>query len=148
MDDIDKLLLNAIQSDFPISKRPYDVLGERLGISGKEALSRVRALVDGGVIRKLGASFDTRGLGHVSALIAAKVPPDRLEEVARIVSEYPEVTHNYGRDFEYNLWFTPVCESQERLDAIIEEIKSRAGISDMHKLPAQRMFKIKVDFQF
>ncbi len=148
MDDIDRRLLNTIQSDFPINERPYDVLGERLGMSPDEALSRVRALVDAGIIRKLGPSFDTRRLGHVSALVAAKVRPDRLQEAARIVSEYPEVTHNYGRDFEYNLWFTLVCESDGRLDALIEEIKSKAGILSIHKLPAQRVFKIKVDFEF
>jgi len=148
LDDIDRRLLNTIQSDFPINERPYDVLGERLGMSPDEALSRVRALVDAGIIRKLGASFDTRRLEHVSALVAAKVRPDRLEEAARIVSEYPEVTHNYGRDFEYNLWFTLVCESDGRLDALIEEIESKAGILSIHKLPAQRLFKIKVDFEF
>ena len=148
MDDIDRLLLNTIQSDFPIRERPFDTLGQRLGISGDEALNRVRALVEAGMIRKVGASFDTRRLGHVSALVAAKVRPDRLEEAARIVSEYPEVTHNYGRDFEYNLWFTLVCETLDRLDSVIAEIAFRAGIESIHKLPAQRTFKIKVDFEF
>lgn len=148
MDQIDRNLLNIIQSDFPIDVRPYDVLANRLGISADEALRRVSELFDAGVIRKIGPSFDTRKLGHVNTLVAAKVDHDRLEEVAIIVSAYPEVTHNYGRNFDYNLWFTLVCESREQMDALIEEIESISGIADLRILPAERTFKIKVGFEF
>lgn len=148
MDELDKGLLNIIQTDFPISPSPYQVLGERLGIGEDEALARVRALVESGVIRKIGPSFDTRKLGHVSTLVAAKVPAERLEEVAGIVSSFPQVTHNYGRDFEYNLWFTLICRDIAEMERVLEEIKARTGVSDMHELPAKRMFKIKVEFEF
>ena len=148
MDRVDRDLLNIIQTDFPIDAKPYEVLGKQLGIPAEEALRRVRALCDSGIIRKVGPSFDARRLGHVSTLVAAKVPPERLEEVAATVSAFREVTHNYGRDFEYNLWFTLVCESRERLDAAVERIKSATQISDMHELPAENMFKIRVDFEF
>jgi len=148
LDDTDRGLLNIIQTDFPISARPYDALGERLGITGDEALSRVRALKDAGIVRKIGPSFDTRRIGHASVLVAAKVPAEHLQEVAAIVSSFPEVTHNYGREFAYNLWFTVVCSSEEQIDAVLERIKSKTGVADMFKLPAERMFKIKVEFEF
>jgi DNA-binding Lrp family transcriptional regulator len=148
LDDIDRHLLNIIQTDFPMDARPYDVLGQRLGITRDEALRRVRKLSDSGIIRKIGPSFDTAKLGHVSTLVAAKVPPDRLEEVAAVVSAFREVTHNYGREFEYNLWFTLVCEGPERVDEAIDCIKSTTGVHDMHVLSAERVFKIKVDFEF
>ncbi|OFX13108.1 MAG: hypothetical protein A2Z18_05880 [Armatimonadetes bacterium RBG_16_58_9] len=148
LDETDRHLLNIIQTGFPIDARPYDVLGQRLGITGDEALRRVRKLSDSGIIRKIGPSFDTARLGHVSTLVAAKVPPDRLEEVAVVVSAFREVTHNYGRDFEYNLWFTLICESQERVDELIDCIKSTTGVYDIHVLSAERIFKIKVDFEF
>lgn len=148
LDDIDRSLLNIIQTDFPIDARPYDVLGKRLDITADEALRRVRALKDSGIIRKIGPSFNTGRLGHASILVAAKVPVDQLEKVAAMISSFSEVTHNYGRDFEYNLWFTLVCRDKEQIGAVIDSIKSRTGISDMHLLPAERMFKIKVDFEF
>jgi siroheme decarboxylase len=148
LDEIDRRLLNVIQTDFPINARPYDVLGQRLGITGDEALKRVQALSDAGMIRRIGPSFDTRRLGHVSTLVAVKAPPERLKEVAAVVSSFPEVTHNYGRDFDYNLWFTLVCERPDQIDAIIDRMRSKTGISDMRALPSVRTFKIKVDFQF
>ena len=148
MDDLDRRLLNIIQTDFPIARRPYRVLSERLGITEVEALDGVRRLTESGVIRKIGPSFNTRKLGHASTLVAARVPAERLDEVAGIVSSFPEVTHNYGRDSEYNLWFTLVCRNAEQIERTLEEIKSSTGISDIHALPAERVFKIRVNFEF
>lgn len=148
LDETDRQLLNLIQTDFPLEERPYDTLGARLGIAADEAFSRVRALVESGVIRRIGPSFDSRRLGHVSALVAARVPSHRLEEVARAINAYPEVTHNYARRHDYNLWFTLVCESLSRLESVVERIKAEANISDMHVLPAERTFKIRVDMEF
>ncbi len=146
MDEIDRKLLNIIQSDFPIAQRPYEILGNRLGISAQEALARVGALIESGIVRRIGPSFDSQRLGHVSALVAAKVPTEYLEQVAAVVSSYPQVTHNYGRDCEYNLWFTLICENQEQLERVLQEIKHKAGIEEMACLPAKRVFKIQVDF--
>ncbi len=148
MDDTDRRLLNIIQAGFPIRAHPYDAIGEQLGISADGALRRVRKLAESGVIRRIGASFDTRKLGHVDNLVAAKVQAEQLEKQAALVSSFPEVTHNYAREGAYNLWFTLVCESLERIEEVLESIKSGTGISEMFTLPAERMFKIKVDFQF
>jgi len=148
VETLDRQLLNIIQTDFPVDARPYEVLGERLGIAASEALAGVRRLMESGVIRKVGPSFDTRKLGHVSVLAAMRVPEAELAEVADVVGSYSQVTHNYGRDHEYNLWFTLVCENQEEVDRVAAEIKARTGIEDMRLLPAERVFKIRVDFEF
>lgn len=147
MDILDRELLNMIQADFPLEPRPYLAIGERLGIPESEALSRVKRLVESGIIRRIGPSFDTRRIGRVSTLMAMKVPSDRLEEVASLVSSYPQVTHNYGREHEYNLWFTLVCPDWQEVARIAAEIKSRTGIEDLHLLPAKRLFKIRVEFE-
>lgn len=148
MDELDKQLLNIIQTGFPVVPRPYAELGARLGVSEDEVFACVRELTESGVIRRLGASFDSRKLGHKSTLVAAKAPPERLQEVADIVSSYPQVTHNYGRDHEYNLWFTVIARDDAEIERVVNGIKARTGIDDMHTLPAERMFKIRVEFEF
>jgi DNA-binding Lrp family transcriptional regulator len=148
MNTLDRELLNIIQAGFPLNRRPYRVLGELLGIPEADVIARVDELVESGLIRRIGPSFDSRKLGHVSTLVAMRVPRDRLEEVASLVSSYPQVTHNYGREHEYNLWFTLVCPSREEIDRIAQEIVSRTGVGDLHLLPAERMFKIRVEFGF
>lgn len=148
MDKLDRQLLNIIQTEFPVHARPYRVLGQHLGITESEALARVKRLSESGIIRRIGPSFDTRKLGHVSVLAAMKAPEARLTEVAEVVSSYPQVTHNYGRDHEYNLWFTLVCRDREEVDRLVAEMKNRTGVEEVHLLPAERIFKIRVDFEF
>ncbi|MFQ6131332.1 MAG: Lrp/AsnC family transcriptional regulator [Armatimonadota bacterium] len=146
MDDLDKALLDLVQADFPLEPRPFAVLGEQLGVSEREALERVTRLKEEGVIRRLGASFHPRALGHVSTLVACVVPEDRLDDFARVVNAYAEVTHHYTRDHRYNVWFTLIAPSREDIRRILSEIRARTGISDLHSLEAEHVFKIDVHF--
>ncbi len=143
---LDKKILGAIQSDFPLALRPYDVLGERLGIEPGDLLAHVSRLMHEGYIRRLGAVFDARHLGYCSTLVAAKIPPDRLDKVAAIVSELPGVTHNYRRDHAYNLWFTLTTRSEPERNAILDDLRRRTGLAGFYSLPALAMYKSRVQF--
>jgi siroheme decarboxylase len=146
LDDLDRAILNEIQSNFPLTPRPYAEMGRRVGAAEQEVLARVQALYDAGVIRRIGANFTSRKLGYTSTLCAARVPPEKLEDFAGVVNHYPEVTHNYVRQHRYNVWFTLIAESPERLAEILQEIREASGVSDILSLPAKEVFKIRVDF--
>ena len=62
MDTIDRKLLDIIQTDFPLTPRPYAELGRRLDITEAEALARVNALRQRHIIRRLGANFQSTRL--------------------------------------------------------------------------------------
>jgi len=147
MDKVNEKIINRIQKDFPIGKRPFRVLGEELGIGEDELIERIQELKRDGYIRRLGAVFDTRKLGFSSTLCAMKVPEERLEEVADVVSAYREVTHNYHRAASYNLWFTLVTESQAKIDEILGEISQKTAIKEVRDMPSKRFFKINVDLR-
>ena len=100
-----------------------------------------------GFIRRLGAVFETRRLGYVSTLVAARIPPERLTEVAAVVSEVPGVTHNYGRRHSYNLWFTLTAKSEAEIERILADLRARTGIGEFHSLPALAMYKIQAIFR-
>jgi DNA-binding Lrp family transcriptional regulator len=146
LDDIDRRLLDIIQTDFPLCPRPYAELGRRLGIAEKKALDRVRALRKKQVIRRLGANFQSSGLGFVSTLCAAKVPEERLENFIAVVNAEPGVTHNYLRGHSYNVWFTLISPSREEARAVLDGITERTGVPVLN-LPATRIYKIRVDFR-
>ena len=147
MDDIDRKILNIMQTGFPIEEAPFRKIGEMVGIGESEVLERVQALKDEGIIRRIGAVFDSRKLGFVSTLCAARVPEDKLEDFANVVNAYPGVTHNYRRNHEYNIWFTFIAPSEEELQQSIEAIKKRTGISDILSMRAKRTFKINATFE-
>ena len=146
MDTIDRQLLDIIQTDFPLSSRPYEILGTRLGIAETEVLNRIRALRSNGIIRRLGANFQSRALGFVSTLCAAKVPEDKIDLFVEEVNAHPGVTHNYLREHDYNIWFTVIAPSREAVRTLLNSITAHTGIPILN-LPAKRMYKIRVDFR-
>jgi len=147
MDDRDKQLLNEIQSNFPVASHPYRVIAEKLGMAEEEVLARIAALRGEGIIRRLGASIDSRRLGFVSTLLAARVPMEKFQSFVRTVNTCPGVTHNYERNHEYNVWFTLIAPSLEEKERIIRDLTDRTGV-DILELPAKKIFKIRVDFRF
>ena len=114
MDEMDRMILNEIQSHFPIEARPYQVLGEKLGCSEEEVLQRVQDLKDREVIRRIGANCNSRKLGYTSTLCAAKVPSRLMARFVEVVNSYMGVTHNYRRDHDYNIWFTLIAPSEKK----------------------------------
>jgi DNA-binding Lrp family transcriptional regulator len=146
MDKLDKKIVTAVQGDLTAEERPFDALAARLGIDAAEMLARLRRLMADGTIRRLGPIFDSRGLGYVSTLVAARVPPARLAEVAARVSRLAGVTHNYERRHAYNLWFTLTSRSAQELDRTLETLRRETGIAEFHSLPAVAVYKIRVQF--
>lgn len=146
MDNIDKKLLDIVQGKFPITEEPYGEIASLLEISADEVLSRLGKLKDDGIIRRIGAIFESKKLGYSSTLCAMRVPDQRVDEVAGIINEYIGVTHNYLREHDYNIWFTITARSQQELHGIMAEIREKSGIQDLIDLPTIRMFKIRVHF--
>jgi len=146
MEPIEKAILNRIQSDFPITKRPFQSVGKDLNLPEEEVLKRIIRLKKKGIIRRIGGNFVPEKLGFVSTLCAARVPEDRIKAFAERVNRYPGVTHNYLRDNPYNIWFTFIAPSVEEIQERLKEISQTTGITDILNLPATRVFKIRAQF--
>lgn len=146
LNELDKQVLTEIQANFPIAPAPYEVLAEQMGATEADVHASVLGLKRNGVIRRIGAIFDSARLGYRSTLCAIATPSERVEEVAALIGCYPNVTHNYLREDRYNIWFTLIAESQERIEEILAEIAATTNLDDILNLPAIRLFKIRVDF--
>jgi DNA-binding Lrp family transcriptional regulator len=144
LDDLDRALLNAVQWDFPLVPRPYAEIGERLDVPEAEVRARVQNVKDAGVLRQLSAIFDTRALGYMSALVAAKVDPDRIDDAAAVISEHPGVSHNYKRNHDYNLWYTLAVPPGEDFDTHLDVLHRESGSLVTRKLPTLKLYKIGV----
>ncbi|MBQ6141317.1 MAG: radical SAM protein [Kiritimatiellae bacterium] len=142
----DGILLDALQTDFPICERPYAALGERFGLSEGECYRRVCALREKGVIRRIGAAFNSRALGFVSTLVAFAVAEEAVDDAAAVVSASPFVTHNYRREGEFNLWFTLVAPSREKIDEIVEELRAGTAAKKAMELSSRRAYKLRAVF--
>jgi len=146
IDNIDRAILNRIQSDFPITPRPYLAIAASLGFSEEDVLMRIARLKQRGIIRRIGGNFVPEKLGFVSTLCAAKVPEDKIENFAGVVNRYPGVTHNYKRDNEVNIWFTFIAPSMAVIEQNLEKISRETGVTEILNLPSTRVYKIKAHF--
>ena len=132
-----------MQNQFPLTTRPYLELARMLNISESEVLKRVQTMKDNGIIRRIGAIFNSRQMGFYSTLCACRVEEEYIDEVTAIINAQKGVTHNYIRDHYYNVWFTLTAPSYEDAMAIIINIEQATGVKIL-TMPASKMYKIKV----
>ncbi len=144
LDDLDREVLNAVQWDFPLDRTPFGVLAERLGVDEATVRERIEKVKAAGVLRQLSAIFDTRALGYTSALVAAKLDPERIDDAAAVVSRHPGVSHNYKRNHAYNLWYTIAVPPGESLDDHVDVLHRESGALVTRKLPTLKLYKIGV----
>ena len=142
------ILLGILQGGVPVSASPFAQIAEYLSSSEEEVLKVISELNTSGIIRRLGGVFDTRCMGFLSTLAACSLPEKEIERAALFINRYPEVTHNYEREHNLNLWFTIVAPSQERINCILAEIAEYLHPHIIYDLPARKMYKIKVRFEF
>ncbi len=149
LDELDKRLLNLMQSAFPIAPRPYQHVAAEAGITEEQAITRVRELLEDRIIRQVTPIFDTRALGYSSMLVAAKVDPDNPWRAANVINEHPGVSHNYLRNHEFNIWFTIATEpdSPLGLDRTLSVLGELAGAESIRQLPTLKLFKIRMDLE-
>lgn len=139
-------IVNAIQSGFPVVEKPFHEIGENLGMSGENLMAAIRSMLERGLLRTFGPVFDPIRLGYVSTLVAAHIDQDRVAELSSVMLEIREVTHNYLRDHELNLWFTITALNCEVIDSIIKQVEKFPGVKNILNLPAVRIYKIRAVF--
>jgi DNA-binding Lrp family transcriptional regulator len=146
MDKTDKKIISVIQGDLPLHPSPFAVLAERIGMTEKALLERIRDLKEEGIIRRFGATLRHQEAGFSSnVMIAWLAPDDRIEEIGNICARFREVTHCYHRapqkDWPYNLYTMVHGGNREECRRIAERVSRTAGVSDYLLLFSEKEFK-------
>jgi DNA-binding Lrp family transcriptional regulator len=150
LNNTDKQILQLLQEDFPLVGNPWKELSSKTGIPENQIVTHIKQLNKKGIIRKIGPIVDQTKIGNNSAtLVALRVPEDQVNKVAAIINQYGNISHNYEREHEYNVWFTLVAQNPEALTQTLDEILEKTGLnqSDVLNLPTTQRFKIDVKFQ-
>ncbi len=138
MDDRARQLMAALGDGLPVSVRPYADLGARMGLSGAEVVSTLRAMRDARSVRRVGAMLSPSALGYIAALGALAVSEDALDDAASVLAGVPNVTHAFEMDDRYRLWYVLATPSMARLEIAGSEIAGRLGVADRFRvLPAE-----------
>ena len=146
MDELDRRIINELQGGFPVSERPFREAAEQLATTESELITRLRCMLDDGLLTRFGPMYHAENMGGAVSLCAMKVPAARFDEVATQVNTFTEVAHNYQRDHEMNMWFVVATETPDELDATIQNIERLTGIP-VFNLPKQEEFYVGLHFQ-
>lgn len=142
--DMERRLLNDFQHGFPLESRPFARLATELGTSEAEVIESLQRLNRAGAVSRVGPVLRPNRVG-ASTLAALAVPPERLAEVADLVSAYEEVNHNYEREHDYNLWFVVTAPDRDALDRVLADIADRTGLEPLD-LPMLEDYFIDLGF--
>jgi len=146
MDDLDRRIINQLQGGFPVSERPYRDAARKLDSSESELITRIRCMLDDGLLTRFGPLFHAERMGGALSLCALKVPADRFDEVTEKVNSFPEVAHNYQREHKMNMWFVLATETPEQLDETIQRIEECTGL-EVYNFPRQAEYYVGLNLQ-
>ena len=137
-------LIDRWQRDFPLTERPYEVVGRSVGLTEEDTIATLTSLRSRKVIVRIGAVVRPNTLG-ASTLAAMAVPPERIDAVAGIVSAEPYVNHNYVREHTFNLWFVIAAPLARDVSKTITSIERHTGLAVIN-LPIEKAYRIDLGF--
>jgi DNA-binding Lrp family transcriptional regulator len=146
IDQRDLDLLKIAQDGVQLTKRPYQALGDIMGISEQEVIDRLLDLQEEGIIRRFAATIGHRALGIVAnAMIAWKASPEEVERIGLLFATVDEVTHCYERaiteDWPYNLYTMVHSKSREECLRITDQLSQLSGIREYRVLFSEFEYK-------
>lgn len=128
MDELDRRIINFLQTGFPITERPYRLAAGQLDITEEELIRRIDSLLQRQVLSRFGPLYDAEAMGGAFTLAAMQVPDERFEDIAEKVNAFPEVAHNYARTHALNMWFVLATETPEQLQQTLTAIERQTGL--------------------
>lgn len=142
---LERALVDGWQRGFPLSPTPWDDIAAALGTDAAAILAAVERLSAQGVLSRVGPVIRPRRVG-ASTLAALAVPPDRMADVAAVVSAHASVNHNYERDHAWNLWFVVTAADAAAVADVLDDIRARTGLAPLD-LPLEEEYHIDLGFR-
>jgi Lrp/AsnC family transcriptional regulator, regulator for asnA, asnC and gidA len=143
MDGVSSTDLDLVRCLLESPRASYAELARQTGVSETTAKRRVEALIEDGVI-KPALIPDVRRLGfQTMAIVGVKVDLNQLDEVARAISELPQVTSIHMTLGRYDVMATIAERSLEQLtETIAQELASVTGVREVETFVSTRALKI------
>lgn len=126
LDDADRALIVAVQGGLPRVPQPYHAIAEQIGQTPAAVMQRLRAMLDAGIIRRIGVVPNHYAIGWTAnGMTVWDVDDAAIDALGEQVGALPFVTHCYRRpralpDWPYNLF--AMVHGQDR-----DECAAKAG---------------------
>ncbi len=144
---LDQQLVRATQAGLPLVPHPYAQIAEQLGVPEATVIERLQALLDGGVIRRIGAVPNHYAIGYAAnGMSVWDVADEHVDRLGELVGALPEVTHCYRRprhlpDWPYNLFAMLHGATREEVQAQARHI---AALLEPHCRASDLLFSTRI----
>lgn len=144
--ETDKRIIYHLQGDLPVTERPFRWLADKIGLTEEAILGRIRALKEGGVIRRFGATLRHQQSGYpANVMVAWRVDEAEVEEIGSMLAGFRLVSHCYQRRttprWSYNLYTMVHGQSREDCAATVADMSAETGVDDYQLLYSRRELK-------
>ena len=138
--------IRELQEDLPLEPRPFEPMAARLGLTQEELFALAEAFKKRGIMRRFSAVLHHRRAGfRANAMVVWKVPPERSEEVGKVMASSRWVTHCYERptfpEFQYSHYTMIHATSRDKCHEVAQDISQATGITDYQLLYSTREYK-------
>jgi DNA-binding Lrp family transcriptional regulator len=133
LDVTDRRLIAATQNGLPLAPEPYRVLAGQLGLEEAEVTARLKRLLDGGAIRRIGAIPNHYALGYTAnGMSVWDIADASVAEIGAEVGALDFVTHCYERPrhppiWPYNLFAMVHGRTRDEVRDKVAEIAALVG---------------------
>ncbi|WP_147820050.1 siroheme decarboxylase subunit beta [Salidesulfovibrio onnuriiensis] len=133
--ETEERILALAGGDIPDHPEPFKIIAEQAGADEAEVIDLLTRLRDSKVIRRFGATLrhQKAGYGH-NAMVAWRVPEERIEEVGEIFASRPEISHCYVRrtypEWTFNFYTMIHGERPGHCAEVVTELEEATGIDD------------------
>lgn len=132
-DALDRAIIVATQGGLPLVSRPYAVIAEQVGTTSEEVRRRMDAMLESGVIRRIGVVPNHYAIGYrANGMTVWDISDDMVEELGQKVGALEFVTHCYCRPrhppvWNYNLFAMVHGPDRAEVERKMETIRSLLG---------------------
>ena len=131
--ELERRLVEALQAGLPLVPYPYAHVAAELGIDEDQVISALRAMLEHGAIRRIGAVPNHYALGYrANGMAVFDVDDDRIAELGPEIGALDFVSHCYRRPrhkplWPYNLFAMVHGKSRDAVEAKVRQIRQRLG---------------------
>jgi DNA-binding Lrp family transcriptional regulator len=141
----EKKAARILQSDIPLTVKPFAAIAEACGLSSDELLNWMKGLSQAGILRKFGAILRHQKAGyHRNALVMWAFPEKSVENAGRLYAALPYISHCYERkpafQNKYNL-FTMLHTQEDAIESLIGQMSQTTKCSDFLILESLQEYK-------
>ena len=125
-------IVAALQGGLPVTRYPYRQIAQQLGIDEQQLLQQMQAMLDDGLIRRVGLVPNHYALGYLfNLMVVWDIDDEVVDTVGAVIGDLDFVSHCYRRPrlpgWPYNLFVMVHGKSNDEVDAKIERVREQVG---------------------